>query len=87
MKDDKWIMFKNYMHNELGITKQDIRTWIEQAVKDQAEAMVKNEFQKFDVQETVRNIILKDNFFGSPTLKREIAFSLTEQIMQKIKFE
>ena len=24
-KNDKWSMFKNYMHNELGITKEDIR--------------------------------------------------------------
>jgi hypothetical protein len=29
---DKWIMFKNYMHNEMGITKEDIRQWIEEAV-------------------------------------------------------
>lgn len=23
-KNDKWTMFKNYIHNELGITKDDI---------------------------------------------------------------
>jgi hypothetical protein len=28
-KNDKWSMFKNYMHNELGITKEDIREWIQ----------------------------------------------------------
>ena len=27
-KNDKWSMFKNYMHNELGITKDDIREWM-----------------------------------------------------------
>ena len=35
-KDDKWLMFKNYMHNELGITKEDIRQWIDDSVKNEA---------------------------------------------------
>ena len=33
---NKWIMFKNYMHNELGITKEDIRTWTQEAVEKAA---------------------------------------------------
>ena len=24
-KNDKWSLFKNYLHNELGITKEDIK--------------------------------------------------------------
>jgi len=35
--ENKWLMFKNYMHNELGITKEDIRQWIQEAVQQQAE--------------------------------------------------
>lgn len=31
-KNDKWSLFKNYLHNELGITKEDIREWLEEAV-------------------------------------------------------
>jgi len=34
--DDKWLLFKNYLHNELGITKEDIREWIDEAVRDEA---------------------------------------------------
>ena len=34
-QDDKWVMFRNYMHNELGITKEDIRQWITDAVNEQ----------------------------------------------------
>lgn len=37
-KNDKWTMFKNYMHNELGITKDDIRAWLKEAVQSQAYA-------------------------------------------------
>lgn len=31
--NSKWLMFKNYMHNELHITKDDIKQWVEEAVR------------------------------------------------------
>jgi hypothetical protein len=85
MKDDKWLMFKNYMHNELGISKEDIRQWIEDAVKQQAETLVKNEFKNFDVHRVVERVISDDKYFGSKTLKRDIAQELSKQILEKIK--
>ena len=84
--ENKWLMFKNYMHNELGITKEDIRQWIEDAVKEQAERLIKNEFSTFDVQNVVRKIIYKDEYFGSKSLKQEISNEVAKQILEKIKF-
>lgn len=46
-KNDKWTMFKNYIHNELGITKDDIRAWLKEAVQSQAELMLKKTFDDF----------------------------------------
>jgi len=85
--ENKWLMFKNYMHNELGITKEDIRQWIEDAVKEQAEKLVKNEFKNFDVRNVVQRIITDERYFGSKNLKQEISQELTRQILTKIKFE
>jgi len=85
--ENKWLMFKNYMHNELGITKEDIRQWIEDAVKEQAEKLVKNEFNNFDVRNVVQRIITDERYFGSKNLKQEISQELTRQILTKIKFE
>lgn len=85
--DNKWLMFKNYMHNELGITKEDIRQWIEDAVKSEAERLVKNEFNNFDVRKVVQRIITDDNYFGSKHLKQEISQELAKQILAKVKFE
>lgn len=87
MSNDKWKMFKNYMHNELGITKEDIRQWIQDAVKEQAESMVKHEFDNFDVHKVVERVITDDRYFGSKNLKRDIAQELTTQLMAKIKLE
>lgn len=57
MKDDKWTMFKNYMHNELGITKDDIRSWIKEAAEEQANRLVEQEFGRFDVEGTFKRRI------------------------------
>ena len=86
MEDNKWLMFKNYMHNELGITKEDIRQWIEDAVEKQAEKLVKNEFKDFDVHKVVQRVISDEQYFGSKNLKRDISQELSKQIMDKLKF-
>lgn len=85
--ENKWLMFKNYMHNELGITKEDIRQWIEDAVREQAERLVKNEFNSFDVHSVVQRIITDDRYFGSKNLKQSISQELTKQLLEKMKFE
>lgn len=84
---DKWIMFKNYMHNELGITKEDIRQWIEEAVQKQAETLVNNEFKNFDIHRVVERVINDDKYFGSKNLKRDIAQELSKQIMDKLRID
>lgn len=57
-KNDKWMMFKNYMHNELGITKEDIRDWIEDAVKIEVEKLVHDSFKNFDIEKKIESAIL-----------------------------
>ena len=80
-------MFKNYMHNELGITKEDIRQWIEEAVQKQAETLVNNEFKRFDVNKVVERVINDDKYFGSKNLKRDIAQELSKQIMDRLRLD
>ena len=52
---DKWVMFKNYMHNELGITKEDIHKWVRDAVQDQARQLVKQATGKFSIDDMVKD--------------------------------
>jgi hypothetical protein len=85
--DNKWLMFKNYMHNELGITKEDIRQWVQDSVEEQAKKLVDKEFNNFDVHKVVQRIITDDQYFGSKNLKREISQEMTKQILERIKFE
>lgn len=83
--ENKWTMFKNYMHNELGITKEDIRGWIEEAAIQQAEKMVKHEFSSFDVERTVKKMVMDDRYFGSEGLKKEVTYEVARQIVDKME--
>lgn len=85
--ENKWLMFKNYMHNELGITKEDIRQWIQESVEEQAKKLVEHEFNTFDVQKVVKDMVTKDQYFGSTSLKREITTELANRLLKKFKYE
>lgn len=83
-KNDKWLMFKNYMHNELGITKEDIHEWIRDAVKEEAKNLVSQEYGKFSVRDAINKEIYETNWFGGKNLKdavkQEVAKVLSERI-------
>ena len=85
--ENKWLMFKNYMHNELGITKEDIRQWIQDAVEEQANRLVQKEFNNFDVHKVVQRIIADEEYFGSKHLKRDVSSELSKQILERLKLE
>lgn len=81
-KNDKWTMFKNYMHNELGITKDDIRAWLKEAVKSQAELMLQKTFDDFDMDRFVRNHILTQmRYWTTDEVRRQVASLLADRLV------
>ena len=81
-KNDKWSMFKNYMHNELGITKDDIREWIDDAVREEARLLVEQAFKKFDMDSRIEKDIC-DSRGWNDKQKQEIAKAAAEKIVEK----
>lgn len=81
-KDDKWVMFRNYMHNELGITKEDIRQWITDAVNEQVKQLVANSFNSWNLkcmtEEQIKRILKEDYKL------KELIYN---QILNKINFQ
>lgn len=81
-KNDKWTMFKNYIHNELGITKDDIRAWLKEAVQSQAELMLKKTFDDFDMDRFVRNHILTQmRYWTTDEVRRQVASLLADRLV------
>lgn len=64
MQNDKWLMFKNYMHNELGVNKEDIRTWLDDAIQIEAKKLVENTFKDFSINALIKDLIFKHNGYS-----------------------
>jgi 5-hydroxyisourate hydrolase-like protein (transthyretin family) len=88
MQNDIWSMFKNYMHNELQITKEDIQQWIKDAVTEESKRLVAQEYGKFDIAKGLERLIFDNRsyFSSDKTLSREIRQDLCEAILKNFKF-
>ena len=62
MSKDKYKAFTNYMHNELGISKEDIRTWTKEAVYEVAETYVKNQLNERSIDQRIMDRISDSRF-------------------------
>lgn len=89
IRNDRWSMFKNYMHNELQISKDDIKEWLKEAVKEEAREILK-QGRTFD--NMVRDILLEKSFgyskFSEPMnriLKEAITNALKDRLIITIK--
>ena len=49
--NSKYRMFKNFMFNDLGITKEDIKNWTQEAVKEIATNYVENHLDEWKVKD------------------------------------
>jgi hypothetical protein len=83
--NDKYQMFSNYMHNELGITKEDIRAWIEDAVDEQAKRLVNNEFNDFDARSVVKKLVYDEDIFGRKEINNKIINEVAKQLIERIE--
>ena len=83
-KDDKYGLFRQFMFNELQITKEDIRTWIKEAVEQQVEKMLHKTFGDFEPNERAAKLIadyITNNWWSNDKLKQAVA----SQIVSKLK--
>ena len=55
-KDDKYGLFRQFMFNELQISKEDIRNWIKEAVEQQVEKMLHKTYGDFEPNEILNEI-------------------------------
>ena len=81
-KNDKWSMFKNYMNNELGITKEDIREWIQEAVEIEARKMVDESFSKFSINDRISREI--DKYIGKFS-DYDLIKQISDELVKRLK--
>lgn len=89
MSDSKYKDFRNYMTNELGITRHDIEAWTKEAVATEVHKLVTGrplqELAEDAVKAQVRSVVQGNSYSGpSSEMKRVMEKALMEQLVGKI---
>lgn len=91
---ERYRAFRNFMFNELGVTKDDIRTWITEAVRQQAaQVQLEDRVERavaaeidHSVREAVRHSLQMSAYDrGSTVVDRAIAKVIAERITVSLK--
>lgn len=86
-KNDKWVLFKNYMHNELGITKEDIREWINDAIREEVKNVVDNAYGKCSIEDMIRREIKDSRLWSGDSFSKSVIAECANQLAQKIELK
>lgn len=80
----KWKMFRNFMYNELGITKEDIRAWLLEAAEQEAKKLAAKSFDDFDMEVVlIRAAKAEMAPHVRTALKQEIQMAIHKAISEK----
>lgn len=82
-KNDKWLMFRNYMINELGITKEDIREWIKDAVRIEAKKLAEDAFARENPEQMIRRIVYDSGYFKDNSFNRTVIEIAAKCLMER----
>ena len=84
--NNKYKMFKNFMYNELGLSKGDVKRWVKEAIKEVAENYVKNQLSPNLIEDEAKKAV--DSFYNGgrweSSLRDKIAKGLAERM--EVKF-
>jgi hypothetical protein len=74
---DKYIMFKNFLHNELNINKELILNWINEAINNIAIKLIENTYSDIDIEKLIRSRIERD-------IDKKIDIHIKEEVKKRV---
>lgn len=77
MKDDKYTMFRNFMSNELQITRDDIERWTKETITTQVEKRLR----EINIEDIVKEVA-KIKVYVS---REEVAERMAKRLVENIK--
>ena len=85
--NQKYKQYMNYLHNELKVTKQDIKDWTREAVFEVAKNYLKNQFSEETLsrmlEKELRNVI--EGRYSPSRIQVELAKELSDRIVLSLK--
>lgn len=85
-KNEKWVMFRNLIFNEMGITKEDIREWIDEAVKEQAKLIVAETFARENPEAMIKREVYNEKYF-SKGFSRDVTDKAAKLLVDRIELK
>jgi hypothetical protein len=85
--NDKYKMFKNFLHNELGIEKADIREWIKESVQEEVKKVVAEAYDKFNMETIISkevNRIVREPYGN---FNKTITEAITKEILKNFEIK
>jgi len=83
-KDNKYKMFKEFMYNELGITKEDIKEWTKEAVYETAANYVEHQFSVMDLDARIRRIMMDNTgWYVKKDVERSVKNMVAESLAKQ----
>ena len=80
--DSRYRMFKNFMINELGITKEDIREWVENSCQKEAKALVEDRYHSFRIGDT---LLREARSTLGKMVSDEVARQIASEVMKNVR--
>jgi len=83
MKRNNYKEFKNYVHNELKISKEEIQSIIKETVNDEINKLIGSQYFEHLIEKTVRNLI-KEQFNFSNTFRDNVRGIVANEVGKQI---
>ncbi len=82
MVEEKYRLFRQFMENELGITKDDIKEWVREVAQENVNRMISNQYEKFNIDDLIIKAMTRVEMFNNN--KRELNYALREDIADRL---
>lgn len=82
----------NYLHNELGISKEDVRAWVQEAIMEIAQNYVDHQMTSDTLDNAILRIInqqweSKTGYFSRTGFAADLKHEVAKQIADRISLE
>ncbi len=81
MSSEKYKMFSQFMSNELGITRDDIKEWVKESAEDTITRLMNQQYEKFDINAVVFKALSKLDIMDS---KRQLNYQLRADLADRL---
>lgn len=84
--NNKYKMFRNFMINELQISKEDIQFWCKEAIEKEIKGLIAQEYGKFSIEKIIKDIVFENQgYFTGKNLSDSIRDKVSKEFFKNLE--